>query len=63
MTEDIQKADIWKRISAGLFDFIITGILAVLFIFLFSALFGYTSVNSSLQEKYSEYESKHGVVF
>ncbi|MGN0906935.1 MAG: RDD family protein [Bullifex sp.] len=63
MTEDIQRADIWKRISAGLFDFIMTGILAVLFIFILSALFGYNRANDSLQAKYSEYEEKHGIVF
>lgn len=63
MTGDIQKADIFKRISAGLFDFIITGILAVLFIFILSVLFGYNRTNASLQAKYSEYEEKHGVTF
>ncbi len=63
MIEEIQRADIWKRISAGLFDFIMTGILSVLFIFLLSALFGYNRANDSLKAKYSEYEQRHGVVF
>ena len=37
----IQKADLWKRASAALFDVIMLGILVVGFALLFSKIVGY----------------------
>ena len=40
MAHDIQKADLWKRIAAWMFDGILTGILAVGIACLLSVLLG-----------------------
>lgn len=63
MAEDLQKASLWKRISAGLFDWILTGILVVGFGFLLSWILGYNDYNRTLNEAYDRYEAQYGVVF
>lgn len=49
MIFDLQKASIWKRISAFLFDFIVFGIVAVGAAFLISLIVGYTSYLDELK--------------
>ena len=49
---DIQKANVWKRISAYIFDIILIGLAAVGFAFLFSNLLGYDSYASDLSALY-----------
>ena len=41
MVYDLQKAGLWKRIAAWMFDGILTGILAVGFGFVLSLVLGY----------------------
>lgn len=62
MTE-LQKANFWKRITAGLFDAILTAILAVGFGFLLSLLLNYSAYNNALEAGYARYEEQYGVTF
>ena len=61
MIFDLQKASMWKRISAYLFDFILL-VIAVAG-FAFSVVFGYDKHNTALDEAYARYEKEYGVVF
>ncbi len=63
MEHDIQKASMWKRISAGMFDWILTGILAVGFAFLLSAILGYDGYFQSMEDAYARYEAQFGISF
>ena len=54
----IQKADLWKRASAALFDFIMLCILVVGFAFMISALVGYDKRIERLETVYEKYEEK-----
>ncbi len=63
MVTDLQKANLWKRISAGLFDFILLAMLAVGMAALLSWVLGYNTHNDNLQAAYSRYEAKYGVEF
>ena len=63
MIYDLQKADFWKRASAGLLDFILTAILAVGVIFLMSYVTGLNNHYDSYQSIMDSYEVKHGVDF
>ena len=50
MELDLQKANIWKRISAYLFDVIILGMVAVGVAFLLSSVLKYDQYNRTLEE-------------
>jgi len=63
MVYDLQKAGLWKRIAAWLFDVILTGILAVGFGLLLSWLLGYDGYSAALEQAYDRYEAEYGVVF
>lgn len=63
MIWDLQKASIWKRVSAFLLDMIILGIIAVLFALIISAVSGYDSKSSELQARYDALENKYGITF
>ncbi len=63
MAHDLQKAGLWKRIAAWLFDGIFTGILAVGFACLLSLLLGYDTHSQTLDAAYAQYESQYGVTF
>lgn len=63
MDLDIQKASMWKRISAFLFDGIFLGILIVAFAYLLSALLGYDGYSQQLEEAYDRYETQYGIQF
>ena len=60
---DIQKAGMWKRFSAYLFDVILLGIAAVGFAFLFSALLQYGAHTDRRAELQEDFEAKCGVNF
>jgi len=60
---DLQKANMWKRISASLFDTILLGIAAVGLSLLLSVLLGYDSYSDRLQMHYDSYESRYGISF
>ena len=61
MAYDLQKASLWKRISAFLFDGILLGILAVLFAWGLSALTGYDGYSRIVQESYEKYAAEYQV--
>jgi uncharacterized RDD family membrane protein YckC len=63
MTNDIQKAGLWKRIAAGILDGILLSILAVGVAFLLGEFFGYDGYNTTLNESYAYYESEYGIRF
>ncbi len=63
MATDLQKASLWKRTAAWLFDGILTGILAVAAGVLISFLLGYDAHSEKLESAYAQYEQAYGVVF
>ena len=58
---DIQKADVWKRISAWLFDFIILVIAVVGTAFLLSAVLGYDGYAQQMEDVKVACEKEYGV--
>lgn len=63
MIFDLQKASIWKRISAGIFDGILLGILAVGAAWLLSVILNYNGYNDTLLGAYERYETQYGITF
>jgi uncharacterized RDD family membrane protein YckC len=63
MNYDIQKASMGKRISAFLFDGILTGIVIVAVIWLLSAILNYNSYSENLKKAYETYENQYGINF
>ncbi|MBQ0125265.1 MAG: RDD family protein [Clostridiales bacterium] len=63
MIWDLQKASIWKRASAYLFDMIVACILVVGFAFGISKIVNYDSHNEKLDSYYSHYENMYGIEF
>ncbi|MBR6185257.1 MAG: RDD family protein [Clostridia bacterium] len=58
---DLQKASMWKRISAFLFDFILLGIVSVLVAWGLSALVGYDGYSRIVADSYEKYGAEYGV--
>ena len=58
---ELQKASMWKRISAFLFDFIMLGIVAVLIGWGLSALTGYDNYSHIVTDSYARYGEEYGV--
>ena len=63
MITDLQKASMWKRISAWLFDSILLVTMAVLFGLLLSSLLGFDGYYDRLGQAYDTYESRFGIDF
>jgi uncharacterized RDD family membrane protein YckC len=63
MTHDLQKASMWKRISAFLFDSILLVVIAVGVAFLLSAIFNFDGVVAERDELRQGYETSYGVDF
>jgi len=63
MIYDLQKASMWKRISAFLFDAILLGIAAVMFAWVLSAALGYDRHSEALDGAYARYAEEYGVDF
>lgn len=63
MITDLQKASLWKRLSAALFDGILLAIVAVGLATLLSVVFGYNDQIDALSASYDQYETKYGVKF
>ncbi|MGN1369203.1 MAG: RDD family protein [Aristaeellaceae bacterium] len=61
MIYDLQRANMWKRISAWLLDAIMLGIIATLMAFLLSAVLNYDSYIDRLDARYAYYEAEYGV--
>ena len=60
---ELQKASMWKRISAWLLDIILLSIVAVGAGLLLSWMLGYNSCNEALDAGYAKYETQYGVTF
>ena len=52
----------WKRISASLFDGILTSILAVGLALVLSVFLGYDQYNQAVEDAYARYEAEYGIV-
>lgn len=63
MIYDLQKANMWKRISAWLFDMIMLSILIVGAASLLSGLLHYDSYSQTMDDSYAKYESDYGITF
>ncbi len=61
--KDLQKANMWKRISAALLDFILITIVAVGMALLLSTVLGYDRHAENINAYTDEYESTYGVDF
>lgn len=61
MIYDLQKASMWKRASAYIFDFILICIVAVGICFLFSTILGYDAQIEKMEAAYAAYEEKYGI--
>lgn len=63
MVYDLQKAGLWKRIAAWMFDAIMLSVLAVGLGYLLSTALGYDGYSATLDTAYARYETEYGVVF
>lgn len=63
MNHDLQKAGMWKRVAAWMFDGILLSVLAVGCCFLMSALLGYDGYSDRLDQAYAVYETEYGITF
>lgn len=63
MISELQKASIWKRISAAMFDVILLGIVVVGVAYLLSVLTGYDGFSQTVAESFKKYEQQYGVTF
>lgn len=63
MILDLQKASMWKRISAWLFDSILLCTLVVAFALLLSAVLGVDGHIQTMNQRYSVYEAQFGIEF
>lgn len=63
MGYSFQKASLWKRAAAWMFDAILTGLLAVGCGFLLSLLLGYNGYSEALDQAYAKYGAEYGVSF
>lgn len=61
MIYDLQRASMWKRISAWLLDAILLCIVATLMAFLLSAALNYDWYSEQLDARYAYYEEQYGV--
>lgn len=63
MIYDIQKASMWKRISAYIFDVILLSIIAVGVAFVLSAVLGYDAHATEREAMREAYEKEYGISF
>lgn len=63
MVYDLQKAGLWKRISAWMFDGILLLMLTAGAAWLLSGVLGYDAHSQALDDAYARYESNFGVSF
>ena len=63
MVTDLQKAGLWKRISAGLFDLIMVVMVAVGMAALLSWVLNVDTYSQTYSDAYSRYQTQYGVQF
>lgn len=63
MAVSLQKASFWKRISAYMFDFIVTIMLTIGFATAINAVCGYDNYAAKVNDYYNQYEETYDVDF
>ena len=63
MTNDIQKAGLWKRLAAGILDGILLAVLAAGVAFLLGAFLGYDGYTTTWDERCAYYEEQYSTSF
>ena len=63
MNPDVQRANMWKRISAAFLDLILLVILITGLVLLLSKIVGYNDYVTALNDGYAKYEEMYGVKF
>lgn len=63
MENDLQKASIWKRISAAIFDGMLIALVAVGVAFLLSLVFDFDGQYEKMNAAYEKYETQYGTTF
>ena len=63
MSNELQRAGMWKRIAAWMFDGILLSVIVVGFAVLLSWLLGYDSYSAAMEDGYARYEAQYGVTF
>lgn len=58
---DLQKASMWKRMSAALLDFIMLIIVITGSVYFLSAVTGYNNYSAELNERYEWYEKEYNI--
>ena len=61
MIYDLQRASMWKRISAWLLDAILLCIIATLMAFVLAAVTNYDGYSEQLDARYTYFEKQYGV--
>ena len=61
MTITMQKASLWKRVSAWVFDLILSITIAIGVAFVVSSIVKYDDYNAKMQAKYEQYENEYGI--
>lgn len=60
---DLQKANLWKRISAGLFDGVLLVVMVLGMVLILGPVFGYNNYSDRIEAAYNRYEEEYGVEF
>lgn len=60
---DVQKANMWKRISAALFDLILLSVVIAFLAMVLSSLLGFDTYDNALDDCYRKYETEYGISF
>ena len=60
---DVQKANIWKRISAGILDAILLSVVVAFLAMALSSLLGFDRYNAAMDNCYAKYEKQYGISF
>ncbi len=63
MTQDIQKANVWKRIAAWFLDLLLVATLAVGCGAVLSSVLGYDNYSRTMEKAYDKYEAQYAIVF
>ena len=63
MVYDLQKASLWKRTAAWMFDFFLIVVLTVGAAFLLSTVLHYDQYSDGVSDAYARYETEYGVSF
>ena len=63
MSVTLQKSNFWKRISAYLFDLMLSVMIVLAFALALSSMLNYDSHTKKLQNYYTQYEQEYGIDF